>query len=73
MHNSGSQGLETDTPYMQLGGRMYEGQYEYVMGTHMYFEERVGLGGEPSSKYYGMSTKKIVFRPVILVPKAGET
>jgi hypothetical protein len=66
------QGLETSTPYMQLGGRMYEGQYEYVMGTHMYFQEKKGAEGELTSRYYGLSTKKLIFRPVIVVPKDVE-
>lgn len=57
---------------MQLGGRMYEGQYEYVMGTHMYFQEKKGADGESASRYYGLSTKKLIFRPVIVVPKDVE-
>jgi hypothetical protein len=36
---NGLQGLETDTPYLQLGPKTYQGHYEYVVGTHLYFEE----------------------------------
>jgi hypothetical protein len=35
------QGLETDTPFLQLGSKTYQGHYEYVVGTHLYFEENL--------------------------------
>ena len=33
------QGLDTPTPFLKLGTRIYEGRYEYTVGTHLFFEE----------------------------------
>jgi hypothetical protein len=33
------QGLDTETPFLKLGDKIYEGRFEYTVGTHLFFEQ----------------------------------
>mmetsp|Transcript_7412 Transcript_7412/g.11663 ORF Transcript_7412/g.11663 Transcript_7412/m.11663 type:complete len:104 (+) Transcript_7412:263-574(+) len=64
-------GLETDTPILKLGNKVYQGQYQYVVGTHLFFDQSQGPNGV-STSYAGKTQKKIVFKPIWLQPKEKE-
>lgn len=36
------QGLDTPTPYMQLGSTIFKGQHQTLIGTELYFTEQRG-------------------------------
>merc|ERR1712205_232096 len=64
-------GLETDSPLLRIGTKMYEGRFEYVIGTHLFFSPNAspvgtagsGARGVAGYSYHGKASKKIVFRP----------
>ncbi|EKX31134.1 hypothetical protein GUITHDRAFT_122661 [Guillardia theta CCMP2712] len=68
--------LDTPTPCLRVGDREYEGHYEYVIGTHLYFSSEGENGSStspaeqqaedrvPSYQLIGKTCKKIVMRRV---------
>jgi hypothetical protein len=57
-------GLETDTPILQLDGMIFQGSWEHVIGTRLFFEPN----GEGNAEYRCKTMKKIVFKQGQLVP-----
>jgi hypothetical protein len=60
----GVKGLETDTPILQLDGMIFQGSWEHVIGTRLFFEPN----GEGNAEYRCKTMKKIVFKQGQLVP-----
>ncbi|KAL1921676.1 uncharacterized protein VTP21DRAFT_10318 [Calcarisporiella thermophila] len=76
-------GIDTPTPYFQIGPYTYKGHFDEVLGTELLFEPRdtggVDTLGENASNanksahYIGHTTKKIMFSKVELQPLSKTT
>ena len=57
--------LDSETPYIQVGGMVFKGKYRESIGTHMLFEKDEG------GKYgYVMKTEKeLNCKKVVVLPK----
>ncbi|KAG8861011.1 hypothetical protein FRB91_011640 [Serendipita sp. 411] len=65
-------GLETSQPFLQVGGCVFRGQYENLLGTEILFQESAGTDPESGNhKVVPITTteNRIRFREVRLVPK----
>lgn len=75
-------GLDTDTPLAQVNGRFYQGDYEYAMGTKMFFEEadederRHWFGEKHTGKmfrYAEKTNKVLTMKRIFVTAKNGDT
>ncbi|EZA56373.1 hypothetical protein DMN91_010300 [Ooceraea biroi] len=70
-------GIDTEHPIMQINGRFYEGTYEDVMGTCMFFEKDDNPHVDdpvfdkiPTLKYFAKTRKILKMQRVFTKPKA---
>ncbi|KAL2719104.1 putative serine/threonine-protein kinase dyrk1 [Vespula squamosa] len=66
-------GIDTDHPIMQIDGRFYEGTYEDVVGTYMFFEKDDKpvvddpiFDQTPTLKYFGKTRKVLKMQRVFV-------
>jgi hypothetical protein len=73
-------GLETPTPFLQVGKQIYAGKWEPIVGTYLLFDEKTDSSVQPPNEgeatknsvqlsFHGKAMKKIRFEKVRLKPK----
>ncbi|XP_034194387.1 uncharacterized protein LOC117610747 [Osmia lignaria lignaria] len=69
-------GIDTEYPIMQINGRFYEGAYEDVCGTHMFFTKDDNpavddpvFDAAPNLKYFGKTRKCLKMRRIFIKPR----
>ncbi|CEL51523.1 hypothetical protein RSOLAG1IB_00058 [Rhizoctonia solani AG-1 IB] len=58
-------GLETPTPFLQLGDLVFQGIHAETLGTELVFDDAGGV--------FTQSERKVLFNPVQLIPKSKTT
>ena len=59
--------LDSETPYIQVGGMVFKGKYKDSIGTHMLFQK-----GEDDDEKYGYvlkTEKELNCKKVVVLPK----
>jgi len=63
-------GLETTHPILQLDDLVFEGSYEEVVGTNIFFEEKSNQAQQTKEiEYLSHCSKKIIFKKITLEPQ----
>lgn len=65
-------GLESPTPFLQVGGSTFKGDYETLIGTEIILQDSPQAGTPASSRILqpvGMTSNRIRFKEVQLIPK----
>ncbi|XP_058823833.1 uncharacterized protein LOC131684732 isoform X2 [Topomyia yanbarensis] len=75
-------GIETDAPIIQINNDVYEGSYDFAMGTNVFLEEDAKTKSlidplyspdpEKVYKYAGQSTKVLKMQRIFITPKAAD-
>ncbi|KAG9085515.1 hypothetical protein FRC06_003568 [Ceratobasidium sp. 370] len=63
-------GLETATPFLQLGGSVFRGSHVSTLGTELVFHDASPDRATRSIRPYAQVEHKVLFNPVILTPKS---
>ncbi|KZT20709.1 hypothetical protein NEOLEDRAFT_1140426 [Neolentinus lepideus HHB14362 ss-1] len=61
-------GLDTPTPFVQLGGSIFKGHHNDLLGTEMLFTDD-DEPGQRGVRYVGSSERRICFKEVQLKPR----
>lgn len=62
-------GLETPTPFLQLGDSVFKGIHVSNLGTELLFNDATPDGPSRSLTLHAQTEHKILFNPVMLTPK----
>jgi hypothetical protein len=73
-------GLDTKTPYIQVGDQFYRGEWADLIGTEMIVEKKEGEGEflwekiiDVEGKVIGMTRRRLLLQPITLKPKTQST
>ncbi|RNA28975.1 general transcription factor 3C polypeptide 6 isoform X2 [Brachionus plicatilis] len=56
-------------PIIQIGNRLYQGEYQNNIGTYLYFEEKKSQQQKTEHEYFGKSFKKLVLTRLFVEEK----
>lgn len=56
-------------PIIQIGNRLYQGEYQNNIGTYLYFEENKSEDQKTEYDYYGKSFKKLILTRLFVEEK----
>ncbi|QRV99798.1 transcription factor TFIIIC subunit [Ceratobasidium sp. AG-Ba] len=64
-------GLETPTPFLQLGDSVFRGLHVSTLGTELVFDDASPDGTTRSIRSFAHIEYKVLFSPVTLIPKSN--
>ncbi|KAL5267928.1 hypothetical protein ACHWQZ_G004845 [Mnemiopsis leidyi] len=59
--------LDSENPYIQVGGMVFKGKYKDSIGTHMLFQK--GEGDDANYSYVLKTEKELNCKKVVVLPK----
>lgn len=61
--------ITKSNPIIQIGNRLYQGEYQNNIGTYLYFDEKKSQQSKTEYEYYGKSFKKLILTRLFVEEK----